>query len=284
MSRLTWWGWARLLAGGAVLVALVARLGAEPFLDGLRRTSVWALAAAMAITALTTLCCVWRWTVVAHRLGRDLHWRAALVAYYRSQFLNSTLPGGVVGDLERAVRSDLRSVVWERGLGQATQITLTFAALLVLPSPFRDRVATPAVVAGASVLLLVALAVGRRVSVVLTPATLPPVVLASALAVAGHCAVFLVAVWSAGVTIPVGEVLPLSLVVLLGAAVPVNVAGWGPREGVAAWAFAAAGLGAAQGVTVAVVYGVLVLVATLPGVVVMAIGRKGSRPMEVARG
>ena len=284
MSRLTWWGWARLLAGTAVLVALVARLGAEPFLDGLRRTSVWALAAATAITALTTLCCVWRWTVIAHRLGRDLHWRTGLAAYYRSQFLNSTLPGGVVGDVERAVRHDLRSVVWERGLGQATQITLTLAVLLVLPSPFRGLVATPVVVAGASVLLLVALAVGRRVSVVLVPGTLPPVVLASALAVAGHCAVFLVAVRSAGVTIPAGEVLPLSLVVLLGAAVPANVAGWGPREGVAAWAFAAAGLGAAQGVTVAVVYGVLSLVATLPGVVVMAIRRKGSRPMEVARG
>ena len=51
--------------------------------------------------------------------------------------------------------------------------------------------------------------------------------------------------------------------------VPTNIAGWGPREGVAAWAFAAAGLGAAQGVATAVVYGVMVLVATLPGAVVL---------------
>ena len=49
------------------------------------------------------------------------------------------------------------------------------------------------------------------------------------------------------------------------AAIPFNVAGWGPREGAAAWAFAAAGLGAAAGATVAVAYGVLALVATLPG-------------------
>ena len=47
--------------------------------------------------------------------------------------------------------------------------------------------------------------------------------------------------------------------------IPLNVAGWGPREGVAAWAFAAAGLGAAQGVSTAVVYGVMALVASLPG-------------------
>ena len=44
-----------------------------------------------------------------------------------------------------------------------------------------------------------------------------------------------------------------------------SVAGWGPREGATAWAFAAAGLGADQGVATAVVYGVMVLVASLPG-------------------
>jgi glycosyltransferase 2 family protein len=45
--------------------------------------------------------------------------------------------------------------------------------------------------------------------------------------------------------------LPLALLVLLGAALP-NIGGWGPREGVTAWAFAAAGLGASLGVATAV--------------------------------
>ena len=48
-----------------------------------------------------------------------------------------------------------------------------------------------------------------------------------------------------------------------------NIGGWGPREGVAAWAFAAAGLGADQGVATAVVYGVMALVASLPGAAVL---------------
>ena len=56
-----------------------------------------------------------------------------------------------------------------------------------------------------------------------------------------------------------------------------NVAGWGPREGVAAWAFSAAGLGASQGVTVAVVYGVLAFVACLPGAAVLILGRHRRR-------
>jgi hypothetical protein len=52
---------------------------------------------------------------------------------------------------------------------------------------------------------------------------------------------------------------------------PTNVGGWGPREGVAAWLFASAGLGAAQGVAVATVYGVLVFAACLPGAIVVLV-------------
>jgi hypothetical protein len=54
-------------------------------------------------------------------------------------------------------------------------------------------------------------------------------------------------------------------------AVPINIGGWGPREGVAAWAFAVAGLGADQGVATSVVYGVMAIVATLPGAVVLVL-------------
>ncbi len=53
--------------------------------------------------------------------------------------------------------------------------------------------------------------------------------------------------------------------------VPTNIGGWGPREGVAAWAFGLAGLGAAQGVATATVYGVLALVASLPGAAVVLV-------------
>jgi hypothetical protein len=62
--------------------------------------------------------------------------------------------------------------------------------------------------------------------------------------------------------------LPLALLAMLAMVLP-SVAGWGFREGAAAWVFGAAGLGAAQGVATAVVYGVLVLVASLPGALVL---------------
>jgi hypothetical protein len=70
--------------------------------------------------------------------------------------------------------------------------------------------------------------------------------------------------------------LPLAMLVLLAMGVPINIGGWGPREGVAAWSFAAAGLGASHGVATATVYGVMVFVASLPGAVVLVVARRRS--------
>jgi len=302
------WTWARLAVGAAILAVLVWRVGAGPLVDGLRLTTGWALAAALAITSLTTLCCAWRWRLIADGLGVELPLSTAVAAYYRSQFLNATLPGGVVGDVHRAVRHgreagdlgrSLRAVAWERASGFAVQMVLTVGVLILLPWPagsLLSLVVWPvAVVAGVA---LVAVPLGlnpRRLpariaravttdlrDAVLAPRAWPGILLASAVAVLGHAAVFLVAVRATGTDVSLGRLLPLALVVLMASAVPTNIAGWGPREGAAAWAFGSVGLSAAEGVTVAVVYGVLALVATLPGAVVLVVGRQRAR--DGARG
>ena len=103
----------------------------------------------------------------------------------------------------------------------------------------------------------------------------PAVTVASVLVVAGHVGVFFVAAHAVGSTPSARILLPLAVLVLLAAAVPTNIGGWGPREGVAAWAFAAAGLGADRGLATATAFGVLVLIASLPGAVVLARERAG---------
>src|SRR6202011_5846288 len=284
------WTCARLAGGVAILAVLVWRVGAGPFVDGLRLTTAWALAAAVAITSLTTLCCAWRWSLVAGGLGVDVPLRTAVSAYYRSQFLNSTLPGGVLGDVHRGVLHGravgdlgrgLRSVAWERASGQAVHAVLTGGLSLRLVVAW-----VVAAIAGVALLVvLLRLNPGRLATriaraltsdlrgSVLSRRAWPGITLASTVAVMGHRAVFVVAVQVAGAVLPVGRLLPPAVVVLLASAVPANIAGWGPREGAAAWAFGAGGLSAAEGGTVAVVYGVLVLVATLPGAVILVAGR-----------
>lgn len=303
-----WTRWVQPALGALVLGVLVLELGAAPFVEALRSLSPEAVALAVGITFVTTLCCAWRWTVVARSLGLELGFGTAVAASYRSFLLNSTLPGGVLGDVERAVRHgrdvgqlgrSARAVVWERTLGQVVQVLLTAALLLVLPSPVPGWTVTTVVVAAllmavvAGALLAARRQLGRsRVGAAVTDdlrralgaPTRYVVLLTSVLVVVGHVAVFLVAFRAAGVEAPLTTRLWLALVVLLAAAVPVSLAGWGPREGAATWVFGAAGLGAATGLTVAVLYGVLALVDVLPGAVDLVGGRSGARRPAGGRG
>jgi hypothetical protein len=94
-------------------------------------------------------------------------------------------------------------------------------------------------------------------------------VLTSVLVAAGHTATFVIAARVAGCTAPLGELVALLMVVQTAGSIPLTISGWGPREGAAAWAFAAAGLGAATGITVATLYAVLMLAAVAPGAVLL---------------
>jgi uncharacterized membrane protein YbhN (UPF0104 family) len=306
-------------------------VGAAPFKEGLRAVTWQAVVAAVTLTALTTVCSAWRWRVVARALGVDIGLPGAACAYYRSLFLNSVLPGGVLGDVHRAVTHGrragdvargVRAVAWERLCGQVIQAVVTVVVLLTLPSPVRPAlpyilagVAGVAGVAGCAALVVRGAArrgrsrLTRAARVVaadlrrglLTPGVWPQVTLASVLVVAGHTATFVIAARVAGCTAPLGELVALLLVVQTVVVIPLSIGGWGLREGAAAWAFAAAGLGAANGVTVATLYAVIMLVAVTPGAGLLmgdAIRRRrglvrsgesrgpgpAPRTMEVARG
>ena len=281
----------RLAAGVTVLWFLGRQVGAAPFKDGLRAVTWQAVVAAVTLTALTTVCSAWRWRVVARALGVDIGLPGAVRAYYRSLFLNSVLFGGVLGDVHRAVTHGrragdvargLRAVAWERLCGQVIQAMVTAVVLLTLPSPVRP--ALPYVLAGvagvAGCAALVVRGAARRGQSRLTraaravsadlrrgvaPGVWPQLTLASVLVVAGHTATFVIAARVAGCTAPLGELVALLMVVQTVMVIPLSIGGWGLREGAAAWAFGAAGLGAATGVTVAILYAVLMLVAVAPG-------------------
>ncbi len=289
--------------GAAVLGGLVWWLGATPFLDGLRAVDGRAVAAAGATGLVATVACAWRWQLVARRLGVELALPAAVAAYYRSQLLNTVLPGGVLGDVERGVQSGrptgdvglgLRAVAWERVAGQSVQVGVLLVALALLPSPVRGLLPVAAVLlAGAGVLLVVLrrsadrpwrsrlLRVARSDvrRALLHRSAWPGIVLSSTVVVAAHSTTFVVAAAAVGTPAPLRVLVPLALLNLVAMSVPAGVAGWGPREGAAAWSFAASGLGAAQGVAVATAYGVLAAAAVLPGLAVVlagAVRRRGA--------
>jgi uncharacterized membrane protein YbhN (UPF0104 family) len=296
------WPWLRLLGGGVVLAALLWHFGTGPFSEAWRVTSWPAVLAALIITALCTLAAAWRWRVVSHAFGVPLTTRTSVAAYYRSQFLNATLPGGILGDAHRAVRhgraagdvaAGVRATVWERVVGQMVQIGLTLLALVLLPSPLRGL--APLVVVAIVLGALVGATMHRRsprqrrsrvvadLRALLRRGTATRIAVASLGTTIGHLAVFLVAARAAGVHASWSVLVTTGLVVLVLSSVPLNIAGWGPREGAAAWAFAWVGLGSSAGLTVSVVYGVVAAVSTLPGAVILvadAVSRRTRVPAE----
>lgn len=285
------------VAGAVILGALLWRLGTGVLLDGLRRIDMPTLLAALVIGVVTTVLSAWRWALVARGLRIRLPLGAAVADYYRALFLNAALPGGVLGDVHRAVRHGqsagdmgrgVRSVVLERVAGQVALTVVGGAVLLTMPSPVLAQTRHFAPLVGLAAVGALAVMVALRMNRAPSPrgralrATLaearegllsrrnwPGVVVSSVVVLAGHIAMFVLAARVAGSGASVAALLPLAVLALVAMGLPLNVGGFGPREGVAAWAFGAAGLGASSGVAVSVVYGVLSFVAALPGLAVL---------------
>ena len=268
----------RVLGAVAVLGLLVRQLGTGPFRAGASALTPAAVGATIVLAAVATACAAWRWRTVAGLLGLVFGQSQAVGAYYRSQLLNSVLPGGIVGDVDRALRlgrpharigTAARAVVWERVAGQVVQVVITAAVLLLAPSRLRPTLGPVATVLAAVLLALAVGALGWLAAGRCGVRALSEIVLASVLVVAAHGAVFLLAAHLVAPAAPTGDVVALALLVQTAAAVPLSIGGWGVREGAAAWLFAAAGLGAGTGVETTTVYGLMALLALTPGAVLV---------------
>jgi len=148
--------WVRVLgtALGFLLAALLVDLGAlAARLRGLPpELVVWGLWAGAVQVVLSAT----RWRFTAERLGLSLPLPAAVREYWLATFLNQVLPGGVVGDVGRAIRHGARAggdgdwgpaaraaraVLYERTSGQLAMGLLALAGAATL---FADE-AAPAV-------------------------------------------------------------------------------------------------------------------------------------------
>ncbi|MDS1271289.1 lysylphosphatidylglycerol synthase transmembrane domain-containing protein [Lipingzhangella sp. LS1_29] len=292
--------WVRLAMAAALLGMLGLHLGAESFASGVSAVRPDTVGTALAAGLVWTGCNAARWRLVARQLGVELPWSAALADTYRAQFVNAVLPSGVLGDVHRAwchgrqvgdLGRGTRIVVLERVSGQLVLIGASLVALAGYPRLFGEAARELGVVPGVALVLAAGLAAGvalagwlrprswlrravtavwREVRTGLLPVWLGIVALSTG-ALGAYLALFLVATRSTGTTAPLGVLVPLLLVALVAMALPVNVGGWGPREVAAAGTFAMVGLGAADGLSAAVAYGVLTTIALLPGAAVVLI-------------
>jgi uncharacterized membrane protein YbhN (UPF0104 family) len=290
----------QLVAGLGILIAVIARVGTGPLLHGVASLDWRTIGAALVLAAVATAAAAWRWRLIANRLGVGLRWSTAIGLYYQSQFLNTVLPGGIIGDAHRAVshgsrtenvEQTARSVAIERTAGQVVQLTVGLAVAAVFGAEFvgymLSAIAIGVAVVGAAVIVTIAVSSrGRRLlrrELAELQAGLGSVrdclkvTAASVIVIACHIATFSIATAAVGESVPVGRMLVLAFVVLLGASIPLNFGGWGPREGIAGWAFTLAGFGATAGVAASTLFGALTMISVAPGAVIMIVNAVGTR-------
>ena len=284
----------------AVLFWLVDLDGVLARLGQLR--PAWVVVA-LGISVGQVVVSAWRWRFTAGRLGIDLPYADALREYYLATFFNQVLPGGVVGDVSRAWRHARRrqhveapvnpavtAVVLERVSGQVVMIAAALVSCLSLPMML-DAVSWPfvsgAVVASVGVGAMTIVWLRRLASTqtvlrdvghdvrqaLLAKDAFPLQFASSALVVGSYVIVYLVAARAVGVGTSALALLPLVAPILMTMLIPVTIAGWGVREVAAGALWSMAGLTAVDGVAISVAYGLLVLVSSLPGALVLVLCR-----------
>ena len=289
-----------------LLALLVWWLDASVLLDRLAGFDPRWAAAAVAISLPQIGLLAFRWRFTAGRLGLDLPFGTALREYYLALFLNQVLPGGVLGDVSRAWRHGRSgperrigpaalAVILERTSGQVVMGGVALISVVSLPLAFSTMSRTLSLTltgAGTGAAVLAAFVALRRRPrdgpwrtlsadahrALFAKDALPVQLLSSTLIVATFLATYVVAARAVGVSTPLWTLLPLVAPVLLSMLIPVTVAGWGVREATAAALWGAAGLTVVDGVAISAAYGLLVLLSSLPGAVILMISGRDRRP------
>ena len=249
-----------------------------------------ALAALACQNALSAL----RWARIARRLGQPIGEARALREYFLSQFLNMTLPAGVLGDVGRAVRMRgeagllraSQAVVIERMVGQVTLFSvlgagLALASLGGAPMVWPGWVAGVATAAGALAGVAAAAVLAARLrgrvgrasagfveavrSSVLAREAWPGQAILSLCIVACNLGGFALCAAATGTGLSLLAIVTVVPLVLVSMVLPVSVAGWGVREGAAAALWPLIGAASEAGVAASIAFGLAILVASLPG-------------------
>lgn len=294
-----WW----IIGQGAVLLLIVVALALTVDLRRaatLIRAADWIpLGAAILGVQCQVLLSALRWRFTAARLGQQIPRATAIREYYVASLINHLLPGGMSGDALRTWRNrdgqrqpggwriPVQAVMLERLSGQLALIATGLAGLIAWMIVGQARLPVNTLMAAGAVVLAIAAVGGlvvlmRRVGTgrvagflrALGPSFRVAFVerfawivqgLLSLATVAAYLGCFALASLAVGTPLAPLAVVTLVPLVLLTMLVPISIAGWGVREATAAVLWPVIGAASADGVATSAVYGLVIIVGSLPG-------------------
>lgn len=256
----------------------------------LRGADIRWLAVAVALLTAQTLLSAERWRITAGRLGIHLRYASAVREYYLAQVVNQSLPGGVLGDANRAFRAreeagllaSTQAVVFERVAGQLGLLAV-FAGGLALSvaapgprigpewlAPISGAVLATSVVLG--FLITHHFRPARRIlapfaRAIFAPAVRSRQILLSMATALCNIAAFALCALAIGAPLNTIEALVFIPMILFAMVLPLSIGGWGLREGAAAAVFPLFHQTAAAGLVASLAFGLVILISISPAFV-----------------
>lgn len=294
----------RLLVPIAILALLWFVVDGPDALRRLARADPRWLLAALAAAHLQIVVSALRWKLTAAQLEQTIPTRTAIVEYYLSQFLNHTLPSGVLGDAGRAMRMRhqagmmraTQGVFIERAAAQIALLAIMFCGFAfesVLPEAVdwpRWVVRIALMLGAGAAALIVTTLIMRHVPGVVSraargfvtaalqalarPGVWPWQLLLSFTSAGLTIAIFAFCAAATGTDLPFAALVSAVPLILLAMLVPVSIGGWGLREGAAAALFPLLRAPAEAGIAASIAFGLVLLAASLPGAVTMMRARR----------
>ena len=285
----------RVFATVAILLLLAWFVDVDEALSLLRQSDWrWLIPVVLVIQFQVVLSAI-RWKITAGRLGQSLTLRRAVSEYYLATVANMSLPGGIIGDAARVYRNrepgslsvSVHGVVLERVAGQIALLLIVIIGWLCWPLLMQGSVPAFGIqVLGTTALLLILAGIGCYLLVKFAPDRITRTVLdfgpalyaawwsdrqwlvqgiLSIVIVSSYLLVFLLCSYAVQVPLPFSAVVTIVPLVLLSMLIPLSVGGWGIREAAAAVLWPVAGLSAEAGIATSIVYALLSLAGSLPG-------------------
>ncbi|MBM7069266.1 lysylphosphatidylglycerol synthase transmembrane domain-containing protein [Actibacterium sp. 188UL27-1] len=311
MKTLYRYGLRVVVSFGLIAVLLIVTDGANAVSRLVGSDWRW-LAACFGFLTIQTVLMAIRWKITAAPLGLSIRLPWAIREYYLAQLINQTVPGGVVGDAARAVRARHRadlasaamSVMIERLAGQTAIFTIGligFLMALVWPGgiSWPGWVWQIVLFSTAGLIVTGGLLWKLRNMRPLRPVRALTTAMEKALetrrmrygqavlslTIASlNLAAFYACAQATGTTLSVEAIFTLIPLILSAMLIPASVGGWGWREGAAAALFPLAGATGSAGIAAGMAYGIVMLAASLPGLIWMLTAIQGGHGPRTALG
>ena len=233
----------------------------------------------------------YRWMYVSKFTNLNINFKNSLKYYYIAGFMNNILPGGIPGDLYRIyctsdnkkeifkMGKSFQSVIFERLSGQIMLFFVFISSLTIYFLTNQKYIAFLYLILPTALIFFLmkylikynikkyfgTKDITKNFHMLFTGPIFWNHIILSFFVVASYILIYIISAISLGLEIDYLAFLVFTPIILFSMTLPVSIGGWGVREVTALLVSFLIGLSASASISVSIIYGILNLICSLPG-------------------